>query len=196
MTLAIIVLVAACVALAIVAAIHRRRMRPSEVAKRRLDAQLAALERELSALSTGDRSYAAEQEELARTRWVEQRMQATSIETLDLQGISTATFELLRAHGITCLADLAKLRQRGFRVKTVGAKRTSQLVAAHRRWHSKFIDEARHMDRAALDEATGGELGAALARHDAVQLERQRHAETLRITIEDLQRRRARLAEI
>lgn len=193
MTIALVVLGAACVALAVVAAIHRRRMRPSEVAKRRLDAQLAALQRELAALQTGDRGFAAEQEELARQRWIQQQMSTTPIETLDLQGISTATFETLRAHGIACLADLVKLRQRGFKVKTIGAKKATQLIGAYRRWQAKLTDEARRMDRAALDEATGGELGAALARHDAAIRERQRHAEQLQIAIEDVERRRAQL---
>ena len=191
MTIALVVIAAACVVLVVIAAIHRRRMRPSEVAKRRLDAQLVALQHELAALETGDRGFAAEHEELARQRWIQQQMSTTPIETLDLEGISTATFETLRAHGIACLADLVKLRQRGFKVKTIGAKKTAQLVAAYRRWQTKLLAEARRMDRAALDEATGGELGAALARHDTALLERQRQAEQVRIAIQDVERRRA-----
>lgn len=191
MTAIVIVIAIGCVALL---AIRRAaRSRPSAIATRRLDAQIAQVEQQLAALRPVHHDFAAEQEEVVRSRWLQDQLAATPVEALEVPGTGPSTHKALRASGIACLADLPKLGPYGVKVPSVGLKKEEHLLAAYRDAHRRLSAEAARMQRPALDAYSRGALGKALARHEADELDRRRKREAAELRLRDLQRRRATL---
>jgi predicted flap endonuclease-1-like 5' DNA nuclease len=187
--LVVVVVVAAVVVLV---NLRLRADLPTRVARRKLDAQLAKLERQLASASIADHEYVAAQEALVRQQWVNTQMDRTPIDTLDIPGMGPSMHKALRTHGITSLRDLASLGR--VKIRNIGAARSKQLLAGYRHECRRLANEAAALDRAALDALTQGRLSVAIAQHEAEELQRRRDSELLRIQIQEILRRRTQLA--
>jgi hypothetical protein len=190
-TAVVIVIAIGCVVL--LAVRREARSRPSAIATRRLDAQIAQVEQQLAALRPVHQDFAAEQEDRVRAQWLRDQLAATPVEAIEVPGTGPSTHKALRASGIACLGDLPKLGPYGVKVPSVGLKREEHLLAAYRDAHRRLSTEAARMQRAALDAYSRGALGAVLARHDAEELDRRRKREAAELRLRDLHRRRATL---
>jgi DNA-binding helix-hairpin-helix protein with protein kinase domain len=182
--------IVACVVVLLVAW-REAKQRPSAVARRRLDAQIAQVEQQLAALRPASDDFAAQQEALLRARWLQEQLAATPVEAIEVPGTGPATHKALRATGIGSLGDLSKLGS--VKVPTVGTKREQQLLAAYRDAHRRLSSEASQMSRAALDAYSRGALAAAIQQHDSEDLARRRQREAAELRLRDLRRRRMNL---
>lgn len=186
-----LLLIGAALAVIIAMNVRDRRRLPTRVARQRLDTQLAELEQQLAALRPTQHDFIAEQEELVRLRWLQDQIAATPVESIHAPGTGPSTHKALREHGISSVGDLTKLG--GTKIPSIGQKKEQQLLAAYRETHRRLVDEARRMDRPALDAYSRGTLNAAIERHLAGDLDRLRQVDGIRVRIRDLHRRRAQL---
>jgi DNA-binding helix-hairpin-helix protein with protein kinase domain len=171
-----------------------RRRLPTYVAKQRLETQLSELRRDLAAVTAVDPSYIAAQEERIRQEWIRERLVSTPIEDLDIPGTGPATHKALRASGIATVDDIGKLGTYGVKVPSIGLKKEEQLLGAFRNARRRVEEDARRLGRADLDTFSHGRLSAAIARHEAEELQRRRQEEGIRVRIREIERRRAALA--
>jgi hypothetical protein len=164
---------------------------PTKAARKRLDAQLARVRSQLSALEADDRGYVAHQEEVIRGQWLRDQLTTRAVDSMDVPGFGEAMFEALRDAGIKKLQDVELLRTR--KVPGVGEKRAAQLWSTYKDEVARLEAEARALDRAMLDEISGGKLGALVEKEAAEERQRQQELESTRIRLAEIERRRAQI---
>lgn len=188
--LALWILLAVCFVVGLVFLLARPPS-PTKAARKRLDAQLTSARAQLAALEADDRGYVAHQEEIVRAQWLRDQLTTRAVDSMDVPGFGEAMFEALREAGIETLKDIELLRAR--KVPGVGEKRAAQLWSTYKEEVARLEREARAKDRAALDEISGGKLGALAAKEAAEERQRQQELECARIRLAEIERRRAGL---
>lgn len=185
------VLIALAVMIAVVVTLVavRGRPRPSRMARAHLDAQIAKLRAEISALQFSDNELIAHQEAAIREHWLRNEMTTRDVASLDVPGLAEGMFDVLREHGIAKLADVERLRAR--KVPGIGSKRAAQLWSVYQAECKKLRDAASGLDRETLDQLSGGKLGALVETHRAEELQRERDLESAEVRLADLERRRS-----
>lgn len=143
----------------------RNESTPTKLARRALERQIGELRRELQQLGSSPQDFEAQQEARVREKWIATQLERTPVDALNVPGTGPAAAEALRENGISSVGDLARLGNPNLKVAGIGPKKTSDLLHAYQKEMHRLFEKARRLDREALDQVSGGQLGKALSHH-------------------------------
>jgi hypothetical protein len=164
---------------------------PSRIARKRLDAKIAALRGKLAALQPSDVEYVPHVEAVLRHQWLREQMKSRTVDSLEVPGFGDALLETLREHDIRSLQDVELMRYR--KIPGVGEKRAAQLWSAYKDESAKLERQAQTMSASDLDRVSGGKLRASIDRHAAEELQRVRELELAQLQLVEAERRRSQI---